>query len=446
MNSQIYDLIISGGQCLISNPDRPQEITIQKADIGIRNEKIVTIADRIADLQSLKVDASNLFVMPGLIDSQVHFRDPGFPLKEDFASGTKAAVLGGVTAVFDMPNTSPNTSTSERYLEKLRTVSAKAYCDFALYAGATSHNYLELAEMENLDGCCGIKIFMGSSTGDLLVAEDQHLASVLRTGRKMISVHCEDEEILIKRKSIATENPTPLSHPEWRNVDSALNATKRIVNLARSAGRRIHTLHITTQEELEFLKNNKDVATVEILPQHMYFSAPSCYEKLGSFAQMNPPIRDQRHQNAIKQALRDGIVDVIASDHAPHTREEKAKPYPESPSGLTGVQTIVPVMLNFVNQGLLSLEDLARCMSINPAQIFKAKGKGGIYVGQDADFTIVDMNKQKTITDDWIVSACGWTPYNGESMKGWPEYTIIRGNIVMEKNHISKKVGKPIRF
>lgn len=446
MISQIYDLIVSGGQCLISNPDRPQEITIQKCDIGIRNEKIVTIADKVTDTRAMHIDATGLFVMPGLIDSQVHFRDPGFPLKEDFASGTKAAVLGGITAVFDMPNTSPNTSTTERYMEKLKEVSAKAYCDFALYAGATTNNYQELAEMENLDGCCGIKIFMGSSTGDLLVAEDRYLADVLATGKKMVSVHCEDEAILLQRKHIADERATPLAHPDWRNVDSAFNATKRIVTLARAAGRRIHTLHITTQEELDFLKDNKDICTVEILPQHMYFSSPSCYEKLGTYAQMNPPIRDERHQQAIKKALRDGIVDVIASDHAPHTREEKAKPYPASPSGLTGVQTIVPVMLNFVNQGLLTLEDLARYMSVNPAKIFKAKGKGGIYVGQDADFTIVDLAKKQTVTNDWIVSACGWTPYDGETLHGWPTATVIRGQIVMEKNHISKKIGKPIRF
>lgn len=443
-NNNTFDLIIRGDHCLISDPNNPKDITEKACDIGIKDGKITAIADSLEG--GPVFDAKGKTVLPGIIDSQVHFRDPGAPQKEDFESGTKGAVLGGITAVFDMPNTKPNTSTVERFLEKLDTVSKKAYCDFALFAGATNDNSSVLPEMEKLDGCCGIKIFMGSSTGDLLVSEDEFLAKTLRSGSKMISVHCEDEQTLIDRKQIAIDAAHPSAHPEWRNEESALKATTRIVNLAREAGRRIHTLHITTEEEIEFLKQNKDVASVEILPQHMYFKAPDCYEKLGTFAQMNPPIRSERHQQAIRKALSDGTVDVVASDHAPHTKEEKAQTYPNSPSGLVGVQTILPVMLNFVNQGLIDLKRLVHVMCVNPATIFKAKGKGGIYLGQDADFSIVDMNRSEVVKNDWIVSRAGWTPYDGETLKGWPTATIIRGNIVMQDGNLSEKVGKPVRF
>ncbi len=446
-NSNQFDLVLRCQTALISDPQNPEKISRKSCDIGIKNGKIAAIENKIEPGNTPLWEVSEQIVMPGLIDSQVHFRDPGAPQKEDFGTGTLGAILGGVTAVFDMPNTKPNTSTVERFIEKREAVAKKAHCDFALFAGATNDNSDLLPEMENLDGCCGIKIFMGSSTGDLLVAEDEFLAKVLKAGKKMISVHCEDEETLVARKHIAEEKAHASAHPEWRNVESALKATQRIVNLARKANRRIHTLHITTADELEFLKNNKDVASVEILPQHMYFKAPDCYEKLGSFAQMNPPIRDQKHQEAIKKALQEGVVDVVASDHAPHTREEKAQTYPNSPSGLTGVQTIVPVMLNFVNQGLISLEKLACLMSINPCRIFKVKGKGGIYVGQDADFTIVDMNLSRTVTNEEIASRAGWTPYADETLKGWPVATIIRGEKVMENGKVLKEnFGETLKF
>lgn len=445
-DSKSLDLIIRCKKALISNPQNPKELTLKACDIGIKDGKIHSIEDRI-DAPGTEIwDANEHHVLPGLIDSQVHFRDPGAEHKEDFETGTKGAVLGGLTGVFDMPNTKPNTSTVERFIEKRDSVAKKAYCDFGLFAGATNDNSEVLPEMEELEGCCGIKIFMGSSTGDLLVSEDEFLRKVLRSGRRMISVHCEDEKTLIERKKIAEEKAHPSAHPEWRNEESALLATQRIVNLAREAGRRIHTLHITTEEEMAFLKENKDVASVEVLPQHMYFHAPECYEKLGSYAQMNPPIRKIRHRDGLRKALQEGIVDVVASDHAPHTKEEKDRTYPNSPSGLTGVQTIVPVMLNFVNQGLLSLEKLCLLMSVNPAQIFKAQGKGGIFVGQDADFTIVDMDKQREVTHEEMATRAGWTPYAGESLKGWPVATVIRGDFVMENGEIKDKKGQPILF
>ena len=345
-----------------------------------------------------------------------------------------------------MPNTSPNTSTVKRFQEKRESVSQKAHCDFGLFAGATSQNSEQLLLMEKEEACCGIKIFMGSSTGDLLVAEDNFLEKVLQTGSRMISVHCEDEGLLKERKEIAIKEAHPKAHPQWRNEETALRATQRIVELAKKWQRRIHTLHITTAEELQYLSQNKDIVSVEILPQHMYFKAPDCYEKLGSLAQMNPPIRHEKHQLAIKEALRSGIVDVVASDHAPHTLEEKQKTYPQSPSGLTGVQTIVPVMLNFVNQGLLDIPHLIRLMNINPCRIFSVKNKGGIFIGQDADFTIIDKNKTRKVDNQWIQSRAGWSPYHGEALTGWPVMTMIRGHLVMKEDQILKKIGKAIHF
>ncbi len=447
-NTNEFDLVISGGHCLLSDPKNPEIITERVCDIGVQGGTIKAIGDSLACDPEKKLEASGLQVLPGLIDSQVHFRDPpGHPLKEDFRSGTKGAILGGITAVFDMPNTRPSTSNPERFLEKLNSVRKKAHCDFGLFAGATDDNQRELVTMENLEGCCGVKIFMGSSTGDLLVTEDRFLEEVLTHGQKMISVHCEDEKTLKERREIAIREAHPKAHPQWRNVDSALRATRRIVALARKTGRKIHTLHITTEEEIEFLKQNKDLVSVEILPQHLFFSAPDCYEKLGTYAQMNPPIRSSRHQKALRKALREGVVDVVASDHAPHTREEKSQVYPNSPSGLTGVQTLVPIMLDFVNQGFLDLPHLARLMSVNPARIFGAKKKGGIFVGQDADFSLVDINKKQRIDNEWIVSPCGWTPYHGVEVRGWPVGTIIRGNIAMKNGEILlEKTGQPIKF
>ena len=446
--SMEFDLVIHSGHCLLSDPQAPETIHEKICDIGIKDGKIKAFGDRLSPSHPKKsFDASGLYVLPGLIDSQVHFRDPGAPQKEDFGSGSRGAVLGGITSVFDMPNTKPSTSTPERFLEKLHSVSKKAHCDFGLFAGATGDNVEALKTMEGFQACCGVKIFMGTSTGDLLVSEDKSLEEILRACKKMISVHSEDEKTLADRKKIAIQAAHPGAHPQWRNVESALRSTKRVVSLASRAGRKIHILHITTKEELEFLSQNKNTATVEILPQHLFFSAPDCYEKLGTYAQMNPPIRDQSHQQAIQKALQEGIVDVIASDHAPHTKEEKSRPYPESPSGLTGVQTILPIMLHFVNQGLLGLPELARFMSIRPAKIFQAKGKGGIFVGQDADFSIVDIHKKQTLDNQQIVSRSGWTPYHGVEVTGWPAATIIRGEIIMKNGEILlENKGKPIEF
>ncbi len=440
-----YDLIIQNGEALITAKDG--KLTRQAVSIAIKDGKIQALGpDKNSSADEI-FDAKGLLVLPGIIDSQVHFRDPGLTHKEDLYTGTLSAVAGGVTSVFEMPNTKPNTSSHERMAEKISIAEEKSKCDFGFFVGATKDNVLELDEISRMDGCCGIKIFMGSSTGDLLVAEDEYLESILRHTTRPIAVHAEDEATLIARKHIADQGQTPEWHPRWRNVSSALKATQRIVAIAEKLGRRIHILHITSAEEVAFLKTKKHVATFEVLPQHLTFAAPECYQTLGTLAQMNPPIRSSRHREALWQAVLDGNADLFGTDHAPHTRNEKMAGYPNTPSGMTGVQTLVPIMLDYVNQGRLPLERFVQMACISPARQYGARDKGGIEVGKDADFTIVDMKAKRQITNDWIKSKCGWTPYDGRTVSAWPIATIVRGQTAMRDDAIYSNVfGRKIRF
>lgn len=445
-----YDLIIKNGLCAI--PQTMQtggpSVRLEKIDIGIKNGRIQSLGLANHAKAARTIDATHLTILPGVMDSQVHFREPGLTHKEDLYTGTLGAIAGGVTTIFEMPNTKPNTSTREKLEEKVNLARAKAKCDFAFFVGATNDNPPLLEDIARLPGCSGVKIFMGSSTGDLLVAEDKYLEAIFAHVRRApISVHCEDEFILIDRKHIAEKGRHPRFHPDWRSPESALSATRRIVNIARKHQRGVHVLHISSADEMDFLRKNKDVATVECLPQFLTLSAPECYERLGSYAQMNPPIREKHHQDALWKAVDDGTVDVLGSDHAPHTRAEKSLPYPQCPSGLTGVQTLLPLMLNHVNQKRLSLERLVDLVCTNPARIFGAHKKGVIEVGRDADFTFVDMKQERTISNSWIKSKVGWTPYDGMKTQGWPVLTMIRGQVAMQDDTIfSDVIGQPVTF
>ena len=393
------------------------------------------------------LDASGLTVLPGVIDSQVHFREPGLEHKEDIAHGTKAAVMGGVTTIFEMPNTSPLTLHQADLEDKLIRSQGRAWCDHAYFVGASEENVDELAMLERLPGCAGVKVFMGSSTGSLLVEKDAVLAQVLANGRRRVAVHAEDEDRLRERQHIAKQAGHPRAHPDWRDVECALRATKRIVKLGREAGRPVHVLHITSAEEMAFLAQHKDVATVETTLNHLTMAAPECYERLGSKAQMNPPVRDASHRAAIWRAIADGTVDVIGSDHAPHTLEEKRRDYPSSPSGMPGVQTLLPLLLDHMNQGRLTLERLVDLTSAGPHRIFGIAGKGRIALGWDADLALVDLKAERTITDDWIASKCGWTPFHGTKVTGWPTATVVRGRVVMREDEaLNKPIGAPARF
>lgn len=419
------------------------------ADIGIKNKKIVVVSSKITAAAKHTVDAKGLHVLPGIIDSQVHFREPGLTHKEDLESGTRGAVLGGVTTIFEMPNTNPNTVTQEDLEQKISLAQNRAWSNFAFFIGASAVNVSQLSVLEKLSGCVGVKIFMGSSTGSLLVSDDQTLEKVLRSGSRRIAIHAEDEFRLQERKKLIPTGATASYHPVWRDEESALLATKRIVAIAKKTGRKIHVLHITSKSEVEYLKEMKssNLISVEVTPQHLTLTAPECYEKLGSLAQMNPPIRVASHRDALWNAITNGTIDVIGSDHAPHTREEKALPYPQSPSGMTGVQTLVPIMLNHINEGRLSLQQFVQLASENPAAIYGAKSKGKIAVNFDADLTIVDLKKSRVIEDSWIASKCGWSPFAGYKVVGWPTHTVVMGALAMQNDTlVNRPHGEVVEF
>ncbi|MEM9706904.1 MAG: dihydroorotase, partial [Pseudomonadota bacterium] len=414
-------------------------------NIGVRDGKIVSIDARDADADDV-VDCTGLTVLPGVIDSQVHFREPGLVDREDLESGSRAAVLGGVTAVFEMPNTKPLTTTQPAIEDKLARARDRMFCDHAFYVGATHENAPELPALEMLPGVCGVKMFMGASTGDLLVPDDDGVRAVLSHGRRRVAIHSEDEQILKQGKAKAIEGDWN-SHAVVRSVEAAVSSTNRLLAIAREVRRRVHVLHISTADEIPILAANKDIATAEATPQHLTLAAPEAYDRLKGYAQMNPPIRDASHRDGIWAGVASGVIDVIGSDHAPHLKADKEKPYPRSPSGMPGVQTLLPLMLNHVAEGRLSLERLVDLVCHGPNRIFAIAGKGRMAVGYDADFTLVDLNRTETITHDAQATKSGWTPFDGVVVKGWPVATMIRGRTVMREGEILGEArGRPVRF
>jgi len=435
-----YDLVVRGG--MVVTPSGPVE-----TDLGVRDGKVAGFGDLAGAKAAETFNASGLVVLPGVIDSQVHFREPGLEHKEDIAHGSKAAVKGGVTAFFEMPNTSPLTLDEETLADKLARSKGRAWCDHAYFVGGAEENADRLAELENLPGCAGVKVFMGSSTGSLLVEREEILRQILKNGRRRVAIHAEDEDRLRERQHIAKEAGHPRAHPIWRDVETAVIASRRIAELSRETGRPVHVLHVTTGDEMALLQDYKDTVTVETTLNHLTLTAPDCYERLGSKAQMNPPVRDAAHQAALWRAIADGVVDVIGSDHAPHTLEEKAREYPSTPSGMPGVQTLLPLLLDHMAQGRLTLARLVDLTSAGPQRIFGIAGKGRIALGYDADLTLVDLGAQREITDDWIASKCGWTPFAGTTVRGWPMATVVRGRVVMQDDEvIGDPVGEPVRF
>jgi len=414
-------------------------------DIGIVAGRIAAIGDLGQASAGETIDCLGLHVLPGVVDSQVHFREPGMEHKEDLESGSRAAVLGGVTSVFEMPNTNPLTTSEAALADKVSRATGRMHCDFAFWVGGTRDNAGEVGELERLPGAAGIKVFMGSSTGDLLVEDDAGVHAILSNTRRRAAFHSEDEYRLRERLNERVAGD-PTSHPVWRDAIAALTCTERLVRIARAARARIHVLHISTAEEIAFLRDHRDVATCEATPHHLTLTSDD-YGRLGTLLQMNPPVRDGRHRDGIWRGIAHGIVDVLGSDHAPHTLEEKAKPYPSSPSGMTGVQTLVPIMLDHVNAGRLSLERFVDLTSHGPNRIFGMAGKGRVAVGYDADLTVVDMKRSETITNAQAGSKAGWTPYDGKRVTGWPVGTIIRGaRIMWEGEIVTPGQGRPVRF
>ena len=426
--AQTFDVILKSGTVVNQDGEGVR-------DIGIVGGRIAEIGSLGGASAGEVIDCKGLHILPGVMDTQVHFREPGLTHKEDLETGSRSAVLGGVTAVFEMPNTNPLTVTEEAFTSKVKAGHHRMHCDFAFFIGGTRENVNHLPDLERAPGCAGVKVFIGSSTG-----------SLLKVIRRRAAFHAEDEYRLNDRKHLRIEGD-PRSHPVWRDEDAALIATQRLVNLARETGKRIHVLHISTKQEIEYLRDHKDVASCEATPHHLTLAGPEAYERLGTRAQMNPPVRDASHRDGIWRGIEQGIVDVLGSDHAPHTLEEKDKVYPASPSGVTGVQTLVPIMLDHVNAGRLSLLRFVDLTSAGPARLFNIACKGRIAAGYDADFTVVDMKREETITNKWVASKAGWTPYDGVKVKGWPVGTFVRGKRVMWQGEVmAPSTGEPVRF
>ena len=434
-----YDLILKGGT--VVNHDGAG-----LRDIGVRAGRIAAIGDLAAACAGATIDCRGLHVLPGVIDSQVHFREPGLEHKEDLESGSRAAVLGGVTAVFEMPNTNPLTTSAETLADKVRRGTHRMHCDFAFWVGGTRDNAGDVGELERLPGAAGIKVFMGSSTGDLLVEDDDGVASILKNTRRRAAFHSEDEFRLRERARPARRGRSVLaSGLARRDRGAALDRAAGARSRARARAR-IHVLHISTAEEIAFLEAHKDVATCEATPHHLTLTADD-YARLGTLLQMNPPVRDGRHRDGVWRGIAQGIVDVLGSDHAPHTLEEKAKPYPASPSGMTGVQTLVPIMLDHVNAGRLTLERFVDLTSHGPQPHVRhgAQGPHRRRLRRRFHHRRPEARARPSPTRRPARKA-GWTPYDGKRVTGWPVGTIVRGRRVMwEGEIVDAGQGEPVR-
>ena len=440
MNKNLtVDTIIKNGICVT-------HLDMHKSDIAIHKGKIFKIGD-LSNIKSKKIiDAKGLHILPGAFDTQVHFREPGNTKKEDLKSGSRAAIAGGITTVFDMPNNKPSITTKVLFNKKLNLAKNRMFCNYAFYFGAEKNNIAEIKKVEKLQGCCGVKVFVGSSTGTLLVSNYNDIKRIMKNVGKIISFHSEDEDELNARKKFI-KNGDPKSHPIWRNENVALKSTKNLIRLANLTKKKIHVLHITTSEEINLLNKNKKYVSYEVTPQHLTLASPLCYKSLGSLAQMNPPIRGNKHRARLRQALKKGEIDIIGSDHAPHLLSEKKLTYPNSPSGMPGVQTLLPILLNEVSKKMISLHDVVKLTSFNPMNIFKVKNKGLIKEGYDADLTFVNLSKIRKIDNKLVQSKCKWTPFHGMKIKGWPIGTMINGTKVFWNDKVlGKPSGKPLNF
>lgn len=419
-----FDLILRGGEIL--TPELRE-----RTDVGISGGKIAALGDLGGADTAESVDIPGLTVLPGIIDSHVHFREPGSETKEDLESGTRSAVFGGVTSVCEMPNTNPSTVTREALADKANRAEGRVWANAGFWFGATSENAHELSSLETLPGAAGIKVFMGASTGGLLIPDDPTLREVLKSGKRPVAVHSEDHYRLTERKGLLSSAPSPAEHPFLRDPECARLATERLLRLCEETRRHIHILHVSTEEELPLIRDAKRrglPVTCEVTPHHLWFAAPDCYDRLGSLVQMNPPVRDERHRLALRRALLEGLFDSVGSDHAPHLLEEKALPYPQSPSGMPGVQTLLPILLTLaLDEGLMDPHEAVRQVTSGPANLLGIAGKGRLEPGSDADLTVVDLSRQRFVERNWIQSKCGWSPYEGERLRGFPVHTIVGG-------------------
>ena len=430
-------------------------------DLRIKTGVIETIdptGSLIPHEDELLVDAEGLHLLPGMIDPQCHFRDPGQPEKEDLGSGSAAAVSGGVTSFLDMPNNKPSITTMDGMNMKLGTASQKCVNNYGFFIGATPENVADLQEAVGtpdapiaIPGICGIKVFMGSSTGTLLVNERKALETIFENTAGLIAVHAEDEQRLIERFEEFKSRTDIAAHAEWRDDVTALLATKLAVELAESTGHRLHVLHLTSGLEADWLEGKTTlpsqaegsgaIITTETLPQHLTFDEDDV-KREGTRLKMNPPIRYKKDRELLWNHMQKGTIQCIATDHAPHTLEAKDLGFPKAPSGMPGVDTSLAVMLTHAKDGKCSIEDVVRWMSTNVADCYNMSGKGLLEEGNDGDVVLVDMVNEAVVEDKNSWSRVGWSPFRGHALVGWAQVTVVAGVPVFERTTATGQKGK----
>lgn len=442
------DPTTGGGELLVRGGRLVDERGVRALDVRISGGRVAEVGEDLAARGEV-LDATGMLVFPGLIDPQVHFREPGLEHKEDLASGSLAAIAGGVTSFMEMPNTKPSTTTPELLADKFARARGRAWSDHAFFLGASAENAEKLGEWERLPGCAGVKIFMGSSTGNLLVRDDATLERVLRSGSRRCAVHSEDDYRLSERYAALPAGTGVAEHANVRDVETALRSTRRLLDLVEKTGRKVHLLHVSTAEEIDLLEERDlgDLVTCEVTPNHLFLTAPDCYERFGTLAQMNPPVRDVRHRDVLRAALADGRIACIGSDHAPHTLAEKRQPYPKAPSGIPGVQTILPLLLTAVRDGWLTLSDVLRVTCSGPARVYGIARKGSLAPGNDGDLVLVDPDVREPLQQAWLRSRAGYSPYAGLETAGWPVTTVLRGQVAYSAHApVGAPRGAPIAF
>ena len=414
-----------------------------KTSVIIEDGQIAAIDPAVHTHSDITIPANGFHLLPGIIDDQVHFREPGFEHKEDLTTGSRACAKGGVTTFFEMPNTNPATTTCELLHSKLALASTKSIVNYAFFIGATPDNIDELKSARRTPG---IKIFIGSSTGQLLVDEQEALERIFAETTLPITAHCEDESTVRANQQKYADSTNVSDHSNIRNHDAAIIATKRALDLANRHRHQFHVLHVSTGAEVQLLRDRPSWVTAEACPHHLFFNR-SDYERLGTRVQMNPSIKDEHDNEMIWQGLLDGDIQIIATDHAPHTLEEKNRPFPASPSGMPAVENSLALMLDQVNKGRCTLEQVVRWMSYSPAEIWHVANKGRIEVGYDADLVLVDLAKEYTIRDEEQVTKCGWSAWHGTKLRGWPVRTWVMGTEVYRDGKIfGKTMGHEVQF
>lgn len=414
------------------------------ADVACEDGRIVRVEPAISGEARETIDAAGALLMPGVIDPHVHFREPGKEYKEDLASGSRAAARGGVTSFLEMPNTEPATTNQAALDEKLARAAVSSVVNYGFFIGATPDN---LGDINTAGPVAGIKIFMGCSTGNLLVHKDQDLERIFANGERLIVVHAEDEARIHARKQEFADRRDAAAHSLIRDNQCALRASERALAFSKKYRRPLHILHVSTREEVELLRRDKPAwVRAEAIPNHLFLN-DSDYERQGGRVQMNPPIRTRIDNVALWSALHDGVIDFMGTDHAPHTLAEKDLPFPQTPSGMPGVETALPLMLTQMRAGQCTLREILRWMCSGPAQAYRIPNKGEIREGFDADLTLVDLERKKTVRNEDLFTKCRWSPYAGRELTGWPLYTIVGGDVVFARGLIRPQVrGRALEF